>query len=645
LNKSFKIVFTLLIAIFMLPVFGSTVLAETESYDLENGEYDIDLESLHAEKDEPSGAAGFIGDEATLSIQNGNIELTVPIPHDDMAEITGLQVEGNAPTVEKGDETDYYTFQLDNLSAYLNAKVDYEVPSIGMVHKDVDFRFHLIGLEKLPVKENKPGESEKLEEEEKENNLESEDNSSENNDDDENNNLEENANESFNRDEDQSENEEKNSGNESNDENKNDSSKGDATKSGKLEGYYTINVSYFKTNSDEKSTMCSYLGNSAFLSVKDGKVNVTITVNEDETVTKLQIDGKNATEKKVDGDKRYETFVLDKLPSTINAYVEYQAAFQGSTFKGEADFDISFDKESLKDAKASDKPGYKVSEPKQKKKDPKKEEAKKGGNGETPKATDKNTSGKGKKAGQQDNLVPDKAYEIDYVVKHASKDEASAADSFFKKPAYLLYKNDEKYIQLTVTNSDMIDSLKTPNGDVIIVKENEDGSIVIQFKVDGDLSEAIFLDMHITVPGMYSMDHSARLFLDPNSKKEVDAAEFLLVASKNDNGPNGEGDGETLGGGKKFNEDKDNEKPNEDPSKILNKLTNTDNTDNTDNTNNTPEKPEFGSNGDNGKGSNTGNSGNAQNPQTGDTSGILLYALLLIGSLIPLAVKLKRRFV
>src|SRR5699024_9059591 len=175
-------------------------------------------------------------------------------------------------------------------------------------------------------------------------------------------------------------------------------------------------------------------------------------------------------------------------------------------------------------------------------------------------------------------------------VKHGSEDEASAADSFFKKPAYLLYKNDEKYIQLTVTNSDMIDSLSTANGDVVIVEENKDGSMVIQFKVDGDLSEAIFLDMHITVPGMYSMDHSARLFLDPSSKKEVDATEFMLVASDNGNGPTVKGENN----GQKLNKDNNNEAPNGDPKENMNKVTNTDNT---------PEKPEFGSNGDNGEGS------------------------------------------
>src|SRR5699024_765428 len=494
-------------------------------------------------------------------------------------------------------------------------------------------RFHLKGLDELPVKEGKPGESDESQEE----NNKSENDESKSEDKDTGSKNEEGKSEDENT---ESKNEEDKSGyedtksknKESKTEDEDNKSKKDGNKSSKLDkGHYTINTSYLKTNSDEKSAMGSYLDNTAFLSVKNGKVNVTITVDEDETVTKLQIDGKNATEKKVDGDKRYETFVLDKLPSTINAYVEYQAAFQGSTFKGKADFDISFDKESLKDAKASDKPGYEDSEPKE---DPKKEDSEK----EDPKKDENGTNKKGMKNEEtpkpkKDTLVPDKAFAIDYIVKHASEDEVSAADSFFKNPAYLLYKNGEKYLQLTVTNSNMIDSLRTANGDVVIVEENKDGSMVIQFKVDGDLSEAIFLDMHITVPGMYSMDHSARLFLDPSSKKEVDVAKFLRVASKNDNGPNGEGHGETLGGGD------DDQEPNEDPSEILNKVTNTDNT------NDTPEKPEFGSSGDNGKGSNTGNGGNAQNPQTGDTSGILLYALLLIGSLIPLAVKLKKRFI
>ena len=627
MKKRFNILLVLIIAFLTLP-FGNTVLADGKAYDdIKDGEYDITAKALNKDTGEKSGAAGFINEGAKLSIQAGEIELTITIPDNEMAEIKGLQVEDIEPKVEEDEKAKYMTFKLDSLESELSAQVQYEVPSLEMNH-DVSFKFVLEGLDELPGKEDKPEQSDEPEEENNE--LENDENKGKDEDDKSGNDQSKTKDA-----DDKTGNNDSKSGDEDNkSKNKEDKSKDvnkkpkkDVDKSSKLDkGHYTINASYLKTNSDEKSAMGSYLDNSAFLSVENGKVNVTITVDEDETVTKLQIDGKNATEKKVDGDKRYETFVLEKLPSTINAYVEYQAPFQGSIFKGDADFDISFDKASLKDAKASDKPGYEVSEPKPepKKKDPKKEKPKKGEKEGTPKP--------------EDTLVPDKAYTIDYVVKHGSEDKASAADSFFKKPAYLLYKNDEKYIQLTVTNSDMIKSLSTTNGDVVIVEENKDGSMVIQFKVDGDLSDVVSLNMFVSVPDMpgmpggYDMEHNARLFLDPNSKKEVDAAKFLLVASKNDNGPNGEGHGETLGGGD------DDQKPNEDPEN-LNKVTNTDNT------NDTPEKPEFGSNGDNGKGSNTGNGGNTQNPQTGDTSNILLYALLLIGSFIPLGVKFKRRFI
>src|SRR5699024_2409877 len=147
-----------------------------------------------------------------------------------------------------------------------------------------------------------------------------------------------------------------------------------------------------------------------------------------------------------------------------NAYVEYQAAFQGSTFKGKADFDISFDKESLKDAKASDKPGYEDSEPKE---DPKKEDSEK----EDPKKDENGTNKKGTKNEEtpkprKDTPGPDKAFAIEYSVKHASEDEVSAAHTFCENPAYVLYKNGEKYLQLTATTSNMIDSLRTANGDV-----------------------------------------------------------------------------------------------------------------------------------------------------------------------------------
>src|SRR5699024_4403676 len=125
-------------------------------------------------------------------------------------------------------------------------------------------------------------------------------------------------------------------------------------------GYYTIDASYLRDDNDNKSSMASYLESPVFLEVKDGKVLVTITISEDETVTKMQVEGKNAVNKVVDGKKRHETFELDQLDSIINAYVEYQAPFQGDVFEGNANFRISFDKDSVEKSKKSAKPGIDV---------------------------------------------------------------------------------------------------------------------------------------------------------------------------------------------------------------------------------------------------------------------------------------------
>lgn len=193
---------------------------------------------------------------------------------------------------------------------------------------------------------------------------------------------------------------------------------------------------------------------------------------------------------------------------------------------------------------------------------------------------------------EKSEIIPDKAYEIDYVVKHEKNDKKSAADNFFQKPAHLLYKDGEKYIQLTINSWNFVDWLRVSGEDVTVIKVNEDGSALIQFKIAGDLSDEILLNMSITVPGVYeNKEHNARLILDVDSKTEVDESDFRIILEN-------------------------------------------------------PERPEFG----NGKedetnGDDTEKPEEDKNPQTGDTTNLLLYAILLIGSFIPLAVKLKRRFV
>src|SRR5699024_2382889 len=93
------------------------------------------------------------------------------------------------------------------------------------------------------------------------------------------------------------------------------------------DGYYTVNTSYLKTDNDDKSSMGGYLSDQAFISVKGGNPEVTVTIDDSETVTKLEVADQDAIERLVKGNKRHETFKLDKLSSTLDAYVEYQAPF------------------------------------------------------------------------------------------------------------------------------------------------------------------------------------------------------------------------------------------------------------------------------------------------------------------------------
>lgn len=115
--------------------------------------------------------------------------------------------------------------------------------------------------------------------------------------------------------------------------------------------------------------------------------------------------------------------------------------------------------------------------------------------------------------------IADGKYEVNYEMKEASSENTSIADGYFSKPATLTVKDGVKYIQLTVTSSSMIKSLSTPSGPVEVVSEGND-TRVVKFRVDGDLSNPLKMDMHIVVPPSamppngYDQEHTARAVFD-----------------------------------------------------------------------------------------------------------------------------------
>lgn len=358
------------------------------------------------------------------------------------------------------------------------------------------------------------------------------------------------------------------------------------------EGYYTIGTSYIRADNNDSSSMGRYLGENTFVSIEEGKVFVTITVNDKDTVTKLQVNGRDSVEKIVDGDKRYETFEIENLVSLLNAYVEYQAPYNGDIHYGKADFRISLDENAVKSAKASDKPGANVEEPKEP------EEPK-----ENPKENPKKPIQKPKVPIIDNKLVPDKVYEINYMIKHENGVNTSVADEFFEKPGYLLEKDGKTYLQVTINNGDMIKELSNKYGDALLLKKQDNGSIVVQLRVDNDLSDML-LNMRIDA-GIYNETHNALLVFDKKSMTEIPIGDFILGGTDDPNIKNAP-----------FVKD------------------------------GTPNKPTFG-NGANGNSEQNGVAPvkKSSNPQTGDTSKIVFLTVLLLASLIPLGIQLRRRFV
>src|SRR5699024_9270060 len=115
--------------------------------------------ALNADKDEASGAAGFIDENATLTVTEDSFLFTINIPNNPMAEISGLQVEGAEPVEKSGTK---WTYQLNEIKEILNAQTQYEVPMFNMKH-DVPFRFKLEGLTTLPTVEETPEQPEQPE--------------------------------------------------------------------------------------------------------------------------------------------------------------------------------------------------------------------------------------------------------------------------------------------------------------------------------------------------------------------------------------------------------------------------------------------------------------------------------------------------
>src|SRR5690625_8014227 len=105
MKKGLNILLILIITFFTLPFSGNTVLADSKDVnDIKDGTYDITIKAINKDTGEPSGAASFINEQALLSINNDEAELTITILNNEMAEIKRTQIEGQEPKVKEDND-------------------------------------------------------------------------------------------------------------------------------------------------------------------------------------------------------------------------------------------------------------------------------------------------------------------------------------------------------------------------------------------------------------------------------------------------------------------------------------------------------------------------------------------------------------
>jgi len=132
--------------------------------------------------------------------------------------------------------------------------------------------------------------------------------------------------------------------------------------------------------------------------------------------------------------------------------------------------------------------------------------------------------------------LSDGTYVVDYEMLQAENDSVSIANDYFEKPATLTIDEDGQYLQFTVNHAKWIKFIKSANGesfaDVNVVSEDlENDKRVIAFKVDGDITGPLLLQMHVIIEEMepsYDHKYSVRLNLDSATMEVTDAPAVVV---------------------------------------------------------------------------------------------------------------------
>src|SRR5690625_818895 len=562
----------------------------------QDGEYDLPFEVWQADKDEISVADDYLDKPATLTVEDGKYTIEATLKNSSWWQYFKVAsgedfIDVTEVSKDEANDTKVVQFEVDDLGEILNAKVHIIVTGIpGFVYDNkYDIRFSFDPSD-IPLAEEtdpgvdpeEPGEDpEDPKEDPVEPGVDPEDPK-----------------------------EDPEDPKDDPKETEKDPENADTVATYK-DGEYDLPFEVWQANKDEISVADGYLEKPAKLIVEDGKYTVQITLKNSSWWQYFKVASGNefidVTEVSKDeaNDTKVVQFEVDDIDAILDAKVHIiVTGIPGLDYDNKYDIRFNFDTSDIPLNEGKIRP-----DPKE---DPK---PKPNPNPSNPTPTPGNGSGKSLD-NKSEKICEDGEYDLPFEVLHADKDQTSVADEYFEKPAKLIVKDGKFTVETTLKNSSWWQSFQVASNDGFvdvteISKNNAEDTSVVQFNVQ-NLNEILNGKVHIIVTGIpgfeYDNKYDIRFNFDPseiplenclpgkNGTNDDDKNTGIQVVDKKDDGNKDVDDLD-------FDRDADGS------------LTKSDNQQ--------------------GKGDNI-------NPKTADTSKVIVFVLLLVGSMVPLVIKFRK---
>lgn len=369
------------------------------------------------------------------------------------------------------------------------------------------------------------------------------------------------------------------------------------------DGNYTIAFEALHASEDKPSAAGDYMKSPAKLAVNAGAKKVFVTLTDNKSIQSFEVKQGDAYQSaeviKVDkkANTRVVAFPVSDLGKTLSTKMKVHV--EEMNYTGEYEVRVVFDQDSIQETDED----IDVEEEPEEKPEPEKP-TNPGTEPENPKEDEGNIDeGKACKDIDPKNLE-DGTYFLEYVVLKDKTEESSLMNQYVVSPGKLTVKDGKQHLAITMKSSSTITDFKVEQQGKLVepkmVEHNKKADTrVVEFEVE---------DLYQKLNGAVTIDVKMSGF-DYHGSYDVQFKFNPETITCLDDGKQTPKDPVTPPAGD------DNSGPNFDRNDDVNNNSGNDN----------QVKP-------------TGT-----NPKTGDTTNLLLYTLLLIGSLIPLTIQLRKR--